>query len=233
MPVRGRAGQRSGAAAAALRMEPAALGRGGRPRDAGGGGECPRKGAWAARGTGGRGASAPPRRRRRAGREEGGPARSGAVSAGRARGGGSSAAFPLCPRTPSPRGASAPGAALRSRAGGRGDTRLAAARCAERCAELRASPLTCGTGTAPGTRLCPLRPAPGCGSAAQCRTGPGSSVAVTQNGTSLKAAVVTFLGGRSEKTCREASSIKSKDTLGTEVPERAGRALPNQARLRE
>lgn len=94
-------------------------------------------------------------------------------------------------------------------------------------------PLTCGTGTAPGTRLCPLRPAPGCGSAAQCRTGPGSSVAVTQNGTSLKAAVVTFLGGRSEKTCREASSIKSKDTLGTEVPERAGRALPNQARLRE
>lgn len=61
MPVRGRAGQRSGAAAAALRMEPAALGRGGRPRDAGGGGECPRKGAWAARGTGGRGASAPPR----------------------------------------------------------------------------------------------------------------------------------------------------------------------------
>lgn len=139
MPVRGRAGQRSGAAAAALRMEPAALGRGGRPRDAGGGGECPRKGAWAARGTGGRGASAPPRRRRRAGREEGGPARSGAVSAGRARGGGSSAAFPLCPRTSSPRGASAPGATLRSRAGGRGDTRLAAARCAERCAELRAS----------------------------------------------------------------------------------------------
>lgn len=167
------AGQRSGAAAAAMRMEPAALGRGGRPRDAGGGsGECPRKGAWAVRGTGGRGASAPPRHRRRAGREEGGPARSGecGLSAGRA-------ALPFlcvlaCPPHGEHRHPELPCEAGLGDAVTQGWQQKGARKGARGSAR---PPVTCGTETAPGTQQCPLCPVPGCRSAAQCLTGPGNS----------------------------------------------------------
>lgn len=88
------AGQRSGAAAAALRMEPAALGRGGRPRDAGGGGAVSARGRE--RGRRGAPGGAEPPLRPATGGGQGGKKRAlrGAVSAGRARGGGEQRCLP-------------------------------------------------------------------------------------------------------------------------------------------